>query len=388
MPTVVIDVERLKNIHCGLGQFSLHLSRAILDAAGPDFKPMMLLRPEQQAYYADRSTRFVNVSTWRRTPLAPLTRSLLRPISSRESCDLWHATHQDVKCLPLDDRTPLLLTIHDLNVLREKKPATIRRRLKALQGKVDRATALTTATQFAADEIRQHLDVGDKEIAIIGHGVCIEPATNRLSRPTFLPPGEFLFTIGDITPKKNFHVLVDFLKHLVETAKSNSRLVIAGVNESDYASAIQRAAQAAGMADRIILPGAVSDDDGSWLYDNCEAFLFPSLSEGFGLPVIEAMSCGYPVFLSRATSLPEVGGPLAFYWDDFSPDSMAQVFDAGMSIFRHDSQYQQKLRQHASQFTWKRSAEAYLSLYGRILEITHGGETAAVANPQLIRRVG
>lgn len=378
VPSVVMDVERVKNLYCGLGQFSLHLSHAILDAMDSELEPVLLLRPQQQKYYAGRPVRFLDVTTWRRDPVAGLLRPLLRATGARERCDLWHATHQDAKYLPLDRLAPLILTIHDLNILREKKPAAIRRRLRSLQRKVNRATVLTTASRFAADEIRDHLDVGEKEIAVIAHGVCIAATPNGLPRPAFLPEGPFLFTIGDITPKKNFHVLVDFFKHLAQSGRPDLRLVIGGSKRSDYAARIDREIQESGLAGRVVLPGNVSDDERSWLYHNCEAFLFPSISEGFGLPVIEAMSCGRPVFLSNATSLPEVGGPLAFYWDDFSPRAMSQVFTAGMAIAKQDSQYESKLRLHASQFTWARAADAYLALYRQVLNGVKDGEIGRV----------
>jgi glycosyltransferase involved in cell wall biosynthesis len=387
VPSVVVDVERLKNIHCGLGQFSLHLSCAILDATSSEFEPILLLRPQQQKYYADRSARFLDVTTWRREPVASLVRPFFRATGFHEPCDLWHTTHQDSKYLPRDRHTPLVLTIHDLNILREKKPAAIRRRLRSLQSKVDRATVLTTASQFAADEIRNNLDVGEKEIAIIPHGVCVTAPSNQDPRPAFLPAGPFLFTIGDITPKKNFHVLVGLVKHLVNSTTPGLRLVIAGSKRNDYASRIEREIQDSGLVGRVILPGTISDEERAWLYQNCDAFLFPSLSEGFGLPVIEAMSCGRPVFLSNATSLPEVGGPLAFYWQDFSALSMSQVFEAGMSLVSQDARYEDKLRQHASQFTWKRAAEEYLALYRQVLGVDISGKASVVDAPQFARHV-
>ena len=79
---------------------------------------------------------------------------------------------------------------------------------------------------------------------------------------------------------------------------------------------------AKGLEERIILPGEISDMDKYWLYKNCEAFVFPSMYEGFGLPVIEAMNFGKPVFLSTFSSLPEVGGKYALYWENFDSQLM------------------------------------------------------------------
>jgi glycogen synthase len=78
------------------------------------------------------------------------------------------------------------------------------------------------------------------------------------------------------------------------------------------------------------------------------------------------MSLGRPVFLSHATSLPEVAGPLGFYWYDFSPDHMLDVFQRGQDVARRDAAFGDKLRAHAGQFTWERSAQRYLDLYRRV----------------------
>ena len=107
---------------------------------------------------------------------------------------------------------------------------------------------------------------------------------------------------------------------------------------------------------------------------NCDAFLFPSLTEGFGLPVIEAMQFGKPVFLFKATSLPEVGGTLAFYWSSFDPDAMAAVFHAGMAAFASDPNYPLESIAHARRFSWDKAASEYLAFYREILD--DAGDTA------------
>jgi len=86
--------------------------------------------------------------------------------------------------------------------------------------------------------------------------------------------------------------------------------------------------------------------------------------------VIEAMSLGRPVFVSHATSLPEVAGPLGFYWHDYSPEHMADVFDAGLRTFAADPDYSRKLKAYASRFTWERAAAGYLQVYRDLLNIT------------------
>jgi glycosyltransferase involved in cell wall biosynthesis len=172
-----------------------------------------------------------------------------------------------------------------------------------------------------------------------------------------------LFTIGDITSKKNFHVLVEMLTRLPEY-----RLVVAGSKTNEYAKDLERRAAELGLADRVVLPGRVTESERLWLYANCHAFVFPSLTEGFGLPLIEAMSFGRPVFSSNRTSLPEVGGVLAFYWEKFEPQYMESVFRDGMRKYEADAEYPRKLRNRAGEFQWPRAARQYLALYREVLE--------------------
>jgi glycosyltransferase involved in cell wall biosynthesis len=364
MTAVVIDAQRLRTIHCGLGQFCLHLCQAVLEADDSDIEPVLLARPQDQAYFSGRRVRFLAPTDWQREPVASLVRPYVTAFRRHRGYDLWHTTHQDSKHLPLDASVPLVLTIHDLSFLRQKSPVTIRRRLRTLQAKVNRATVITTASHHAAHEISEHINLQGKSIEVIPHGVCIKADERVDRRPSFLPPGRFLFSISDITVKKNFHVLVALAAKLPEY-----RIVIAGNKRDPYADEIQRQVQAANLVDRVLLPGVVTDQDRQWLYQNCDAFLFPSLSEGFGLPVIEAMACGQPVFVSDLTSLPEVGGTLAFYWRDFDPAEMERVFRAGMRAAEAPG-YATSLREHAATFSWSRAAEQYLTLYKRTLAAT------------------
>lgn len=369
MHRITIDFERLKTPHCGLGQYSLHLGRWLARLAGADLRLRYFLPRAQVELFAGLDVDFDYVRPWRREAWLRPLRGVLS-LAARSQTDLWHVTHQHSKYLPVDPRVPVLLTIHDLNCLHGARPGKVTRELKRVQQLIDRATAVTTISQFVAGEVREHLDLRGKPLHVIYNGAFAGAQTGA-ERPMWLPEGKFLFTIGDIAPKKNFHVLVDFLSQV-----PGYRLVIAGNKQNAYAAGIETRVRELSMADRIFLPGPISDGERAWLYANCEALVFPSRAEGFGLPVIEAMSLGRPVFVSRATSLPEVAGPLGFYWNDYSPQHMADVFRAGLETFARDPGYSKKLQTHASQFTWQRSAEGYLQVYRDLL---HGQANQLVA---------
>jgi glycosyltransferase involved in cell wall biosynthesis len=292
--------------------------------------------------------------------LRPL-RSLFSPRQRSRKVDLWHVTNQHSKFAPPDAQTPVLLTIHDLSSLQESDGPRAARQLSKLQAKVDRAAAVTTISQFVAGEIRAHLNLRGKPLKVIYHGGP-SSVQQTARRPAYLPQGPFLFAIGEIVPRKNFHVLL----HMMQRVPGRT-LVIAGDPKHPYARQIADQVRELGLAQRVFMPGMISENECRWLYQHCEAFVFPSKNEGFGLPVIEAMSHGRPVFLSHSTSLPEVGGPLAFYWQQYDPDYMAAVFQDGMAVYYGDPDYPHRLRQHAAQFTWQRAARAYVETYRDLL---------------------
>ncbi len=364
LPRVVVDLERLCHLRCGLGEYSLQLGRQLLSQAREELSLTFLLPKSETPLLNNGSFEVLTAELWRRESLQKAVRPLVLPLARGQRFDLWHMTHQNTRYWPWDTRLPVVFTVHDLNFLREKGPASIRRRMRDLQAKVRRATTITTISQFVADELAEHVDLGGKHVEVVYNGAT--PGQRETSsRPAFLPEGPFLFTIGDILAKKNFHVLLDLIERL-----PSQRLVIAGNKTSEYAASIEAQIRERKLTDRVFLPGRVSDGERYWLYQHCEAFVFPSLTEGFGLPVIEAMSLGRPVFVSHATSLPEVAGPLGFYWHAYDGEHLASVYQQGLHTVARDADYGRKLQAHAAQFTWEKCAQGYLEVYRRVLADT------------------
>jgi glycosyltransferase involved in cell wall biosynthesis len=122
-----------------------------------------------------------------------------------------------------------------------------------------------------------------------------------------------------------------------------------------------------GVADKVKLIGAVTEEEKSWYYEHCKAFVFPSRGEGFGLPVVEAMHFGKPVFLSASTSLPEVGGDAAYYFESFDPAAMQRVFENGMNDFNNHDRVV-TIKQQAEKFSWDKAAREYLDVYRNCLQ--------------------
>jgi glycosyltransferase involved in cell wall biosynthesis len=349
MPSLLLELEKLKVPLSGLGQVCLHLGEEVVRQCRPGWD-LAVYVPRPQRGHFGHGVRYVETS--RLHKLLPATRAPF---------DVWHCLHQDSRHLPPRRATRLVLTIHDLNFLQRYGPLRRAARLAALQRTVDRAAAVTFISSFTERDVRAHLRLEGKRTQVIYNGNALRHRPDA-PRPAWAPAGPFLLAIGIVGPKKNFHVLVPFLRAL----GPGRSLVVAGDASSPYAEAIRRLAREEGVADRLVMPGGVQDPERYWLYAHCEALVFPSLAEGFGLPVVEAMSVGKPVFASTRTSLPEVGGAEAYYWADFDPRAMREVFERGMAEVRADPGKAGRLRAWAARFSWERCARDYWSLYEEV----------------------
>lgn len=327
---ILIDLEKIKDPFSGLGQFCAHLK-----------------------FYFDKSD--LDLDYWIPSSAQKLARLIhfLLPKS-----EIFHATHQDSKYLPRNKDTKYIITIHDLNAFYTKKnPKKKQQYLNNLQKKIDRASKVVFISNFARAETAKHLEINESKAITIYNGIALGKESQQ---PQITPNGKFIFSVGTVMPKKNFHVLIGMLK-LIDDYK----IVIAGTINHSYAQDMLKKIKEEGLQDRFLLVGTIDEKSKLWYYQNASAFVFPSLLEGFGLPVAEAMSLGLPLFISDKTSLPEIGGNDAFYFKSFEPNEMAKVFKEGMSSFSQEQK--QRLIERSKMFSWEKAANDYLELYKELL---------------------
>lgn len=365
LPRVVIDLEKLRHVNAGLGRYALYFAKAIIEVAEGRFEPVFFLPHGAEALFPEGGFEVKRVAPWRKETVVRLVRPVVSRMLPEPKDGLWHVTNQHSKYMPLDPRVPVILTIHDLNFLHDTSSLTSEhktaRKLRAMQKKIDRAAAVTAISQFVADDVEKTLKLHNKPISVIYNGMAPAPKASVV-RPPFAPMGSFLFTVGNFLKHKNFHVLLDFME-----AMPDHVLVMAGKKATHYGQFVERERERRGLTDRVIMPGEVSDGDRQWLYENCEAFLFPSLAEGFGFPVLEAMQCGKPVFAARTTSLPEIVSNKGFFFDSFEPGEMVNVFRAGMTSWSSDPGRASESQTWATNFSWRKAAEEYAAVYDRVL---------------------
>jgi glycosyltransferase involved in cell wall biosynthesis len=349
MKNFLIDIYKIKDPYSGLGQFSLNFAGEIIRHRSSDMEIDFLVPTGNAILDLNKSENGVRLIK------AGFQKRYFPLLNNRYT--IWHSLHQFPSHKP-GKRGAWILTIHDLNFLLEKSAVKSKAYLKRLQQNVDRADVITTISVYTKGIIEDNLNLRGKEVRVIYNGIARNEAA-IISKPGFITEGKFFFSIGIFNRKKNFHTLIPLMNHF-----KDYKLVIAGNNRTAYGEEIINEIKRSGLTDRILLPGTINEGEKYWLYNNCDAFVFPSLAEGFGMPVIEAMKAGRPVFLSKYTSLPEIGGTVAFYFDNFDDSHMADKINSGLSAFEEQSNYFRTLiEMHTRRFTWEECINQFMKLY-------------------------
>lgn len=355
MASVLFDCERMKNPNTGLYHFCLNLGVHLLDQKHSSDQVIFYGPSALQGLFGD-SGDYTAKKAWQDLPLPFSNGYTLGPPSSK--IDIWHMTHQTSRYRPKGKKN--VLTIHDLNFLHDHPTEYKNKKyLQIVQDRIDKADHIVCISNYCRDDVMKNLSIHSKPVSVVYNGCNFQKA-DLLAEPKYRPSKPFILALGTVLPKKNFHVLPSLLQSY------EGELIIAGPEQVRYKNKIEEEAKKYKVIERLKFTGSVSENDKNWYYKNCDAFLFPSLAEGFGLPVIEAMSYGKPVFISNRTSLPEIGGPYAYYFSDFDPVKMQETFFNGMNDFQ-SLKKEQHVRAWAQQFSWDKAATEYWNIYRSLL---------------------
>lgn len=353
--SVFLETHNINNRATGLGTFNYELIKGLnhlpfdnleihLNSGKPD-----LLKEEFGEKFKYHKYR----SFHRYKPFRPIGKF-----------DLWHSVNQNSKLEPRTE-TKYLLTIHDVNFVEEISSDMNHKRNRLFIEKLNKATAITYISEFAKKQTHDYFKVPNVPEHIIYNGNPISTLLDTSDfRSNFPVDKPFFYTIGDFIERKNYVSIINMMKLI-----KDHNLIISGNNTKKYGQIIRKLIDDNGLQNQVFLTGKVSDEGKQYYMKHCTAFLFPSIREGFGLPPIEAMSFGKPVFLSDKTSLPEIGGDIARYWDNFDPEYMKGILFNGLEHFNNNKDEMEMLmKKRAASFDWKIAAADYLKVYKEILK--------------------
>lgn len=327
---------------------------------------LILLKPEDMNIYAFSNPNFSKIPTPFREFSFGEQIGLAKQLYTLKA-DLVHFGMVQQPILYLK-RT--VTTIHDLTTLRFTNPAKnpvvfkVKQFIYAIVIWVaaHKSKQIIVASNYVKKDLLDYANINPAKITITSESAdritdAPESLQNLIDKP-------FLMYIGRPTPHKNLWRLIKAFDQLKEK-HPDLVLALAGKLDANYQS-IQTKVQEAGIKN-VVFCGLVSEGQLRWLYEHCRAYVFPSLSEGFGLPGLEAMAHGAPVVSSQATCLPEIYGDGAIYFNPIDIDDMAQTIDKVLS----GEQLRQKLIRAGSKrleiYSWEKMAQETLAVYNKAL---------------------
>ncbi|WP_426046589.1 glycosyltransferase family 4 protein [Chryseobacterium sp. NFX27] len=354
---ILIDAERLKYPKSGIANVCISLIRG-LDERTSDFE-YTFYGPKKNIPQTKKNFNIIDWKFWQKK----------FPINT-QSFSLIHTAHQLSKYFhTVKEEQKKVVTLHDLNFLHDgSTEQKVKKYTKLVQKNLGNADAIVCISEFVKEDFLKNRKLftlkNDVKVKVIYNGLIFPETTEFASEHSYGFIGKkYILNIGVLFPKKNQEVLLDLI------SKNDRDLVLVTSSaKSAYKEKFLEKIKKLGLESRVHILENIDNSEKYFLLQHCESYCHPSLAEGFGIPPVEAMYFGKPVFLSKLTSLPEIGGDLAFYFDNFSAEHMQQVYASGMQIYgSRADEYASQLKQKAMKFGYLEMAGAYEKLYSELL---------------------
>ncbi|MEZ5399655.1 MAG: glycosyltransferase family 1 protein [Bryobacteraceae bacterium] len=327
---------------------------------------------------------------WRRVSGNPFVR-LGYEMSRRlreDRPDLVHVQYT----APVNCPVPVVVSVHDVSYLEHPEyfpPGRVAQLKLTVSRTVRAATRVIAPSEFSARRIREAYGVGEDKIRSVPIAVSAAfrplPYENARAQVAqgFGVDAPYVLMVGDLQPRKNQTGLIRAFEHLLrEHPGLPQHLILAG-KDSWCADRIRSAAAESPASERIHLTGPVSDAELLALYNGCDAFVFPSHYEGFGMPILEAMACGRAVACSNTTAMLEVADSAGL---TFNPDSTAEMVRAIRDLLL-DNELRVRMErlglQHSHNFRWDETARKTLAVYYEVAEINGARRPAQPTNVEV-----
>ena len=307
-------------------------------------------------------------------PSYPLWEQWALPRAARKAgVDILHCTSNTA---PIWCNIPLVLTLHDIIFLepRDKKNKSLYQNLGYFYRRWDvprilkKCRRIITVSDFELGNIKQKLQLPDSQLKMIynGYNEWFRPIeSNKQQYRKYIADAGYFFFLGNTDPKKNTErTLVAYAKYL-EQSEVKRPLLMADLDQEYLNGIIERNGIEA-IRDHIVIPGYIINNDLPYIYNNAFAFLYTSLRESFGIPLLEAMACGIPVITSNTSSMPEIAGHDAIL---INPESSDEIALKMLQLERDTDFYQRQKAvglERAKLFSWRKTTENLLRLYEEV----------------------
>lgn len=292
-----------------------------------------------------------------------------------KNIELYHVPQNGVG-LPADKKCRFVITLHD--VIPYKMPETVSDRyLKIFSDHIPKIISecdgIITVSNYSKKDIIETFNFPENKVYVthLASEDIYRPLDKRVSRyiaeKYYSIQGDFILYVGGFSPRKNIVGLIESFSKLLCSYKKDVKLVVVGKKGKSY-EIYKKRAEELHISDKVLFPGFVSIEHLPYIYNASQLFVYPSFYEGFGLPPIEAMSCGVPVIASNVTSVPEVVGDGGLLIDPKDIDNLCD------SMFRvlSDEELRKKLislgLSKASNLSWDKTANETISAYNRIIK--------------------
>lgn len=307
-------------------------------------------------------------------PSYPLWEQWALPRAARKAgVDILHCTSNTA---PIWCDIPLVLTLHDIIFLepRDKKNKSLYQNLGYFYRRWDvprilkKCRRIITVSDFELGNIKQKLQLPDSQLKMIynGYNEWFRPIeSDKQQYRKYIADAGYFFFLGNTDPKKNTErTLVAYAKYL-EQSEVKRPLLMADLDQEYLNGIIERNGIEA-IRDHIVMPGYIVNSDLPYIYNNAFAFLYTSLRESFGIPLLEAMACGTPVITSDTSSMPEIAGHDAIL---INPESSDEIALKMLQLERDTDFYQRQKAvglERAKLFSWRKTTENLLRLYEEV----------------------
>jgi len=304
------------------------------------------------------------------------------PRAARKAgCEILHCTSNTA---PVNPTIPLVVTLHDIIYME-------RSYLKILQGSgtlyqkigniysrwvvpriLKTSHKIITVSHFEKNRIAQFFGIkDDNRLTAVHNGVSthFKPITDTVElervKTKYKLPEHFFFFLGNTDPKKNTKGTLKAFSNFLKKTGSDIQLVMVDFDLPELEKLLIEIDDKI-LIYSIVLPGYVANTDLPAIYSQCKVFLYPSLRESFGIPMLEAMACGVPVITSNTSSMPEIAGDAALIVDPFKPEEIAEAMISLSNNRDLRGELISKGYKRASHFSWRSMAENVLEIYRKI----------------------